>query len=204
MGGDAVLRLLVHVARANLDLDASLLGPDHRGVERAVAVGLGRRDVVLEAAGHHRVGAVHDAERPVAVLLAFGDDAKADDVGELLEGELLPLHLFPDGVGALLAARDAGPQTLIAERLGKRLGDPAHHAAGLIAERLEPRPHGVEAGGVELLEGEVFELCLEGPEARCVPRAARRSPSSPWRSAGASSHRARNGGCACCAGGRRA
>ena len=41
---------------------------DHGGVDRAVVVLLRRRDVILEAARHHRPGRMHDAER----LVAFG------------------------------------------------------------------------------------------------------------------------------------
>ena len=165
VGGDAVLGLLVHVAGADLDLDAPLLGPDHRGMQRAVAVGLGRADIVLEAPRHHRIGAVHDAERPVALLLRVGDDAKADDVGQLLEGELLALHLLPDGIGALFAARDGRAEPLLAQGGRQGLGDPLDHAAGLIAQGIEPRHHGAVAVGVELGEGEVLEFRLEGLQA---------------------------------------
>ena len=35
--GDAELRRLVHLARADLDLERPALGPDHRRVQRAVA-----------------------------------------------------------------------------------------------------------------------------------------------------------------------
>ena len=65
--GDAVFGDLVHLLGADLQLDALLAGADHGGVDRAVVVLLGRRDVVLEAARHHRPGRVHDAERAVAL-----------------------------------------------------------------------------------------------------------------------------------------
>ena len=67
MRGDAVFGDLVHLLGADLQLDALLPGPDHGRVDRAVVVLLGRRDVVLEAARHHRPGGVHDAERLVAI-----------------------------------------------------------------------------------------------------------------------------------------
>ena len=65
--GDAVFGDLVHLPGADLQLDALLARTDHGGVDRAVVVLLGGRDVVLEAARHHRPGGVHDAERLVAL-----------------------------------------------------------------------------------------------------------------------------------------
>ena len=58
--GDAELGDLMHVAGADLDLDALPLGADDAGVERAVIVGLRGRDVVLEAAGHDVIGGMDD------------------------------------------------------------------------------------------------------------------------------------------------
>ena len=83
--GDAVFGDLVHVARADLQLDALLARADHGRVNRAVVVLLGRRDVVLEAARHDRPGRVHDAERLVALGERLHDHAELENVGELLE-----------------------------------------------------------------------------------------------------------------------
>ena len=68
--GEAALGLLVHLAGADLDFDPHLRIVDHRGVQRPIAVALGGRDVVLEAARDHRPALVDQAERVVAVLLA--------------------------------------------------------------------------------------------------------------------------------------
>src|SRR3546814_10184958 len=76
VGSDAVFGHLVHVVGADLHLDAVALGPDDRRVQRAVAVRLGRRDEVLEAAGHHVIAAVQQAERMVAVTQRADDDTK--------------------------------------------------------------------------------------------------------------------------------
>ena len=65
--GDALLGDPVHLVGADLDLDALAPRTDDRRVERLVHVGLGQRDVVLEAPRHRRPLRVHDAERRVAV-----------------------------------------------------------------------------------------------------------------------------------------
>src|SRR5438552_3968453 len=78
----------------------------HGRVQRAVVVLLGRRDVILEAAGHERPFGVDDAECPVAILLGIHQHAEGEDVGKLLEGDLLLLGLLEDRIGTLLAALD--------------------------------------------------------------------------------------------------
>jgi len=49
---------------------------------------------------------VHHAERGVAVLDVAQDDAKAVDVGQLLETDRFALHLGPDRKRLLAAAID--------------------------------------------------------------------------------------------------
>ena len=68
--GDAVLGDAVHLAGADLDLDALAVRADHRRVQRLVHVRLRQRDVVLEAPGHRLPVRVHDAERLVALAHA--------------------------------------------------------------------------------------------------------------------------------------
>ncbi len=101
VGGDAVFVHLVHVVGADLHLHALALRADDGGVERAVVVALGRRDVVLETLRHGRPGRVDDADRAVAVGDGVDEDAEGDDVGELLEGDGLALHLAIDRIGLL-------------------------------------------------------------------------------------------------------
>ena len=68
VGGDAVFGDPVHLLGADLQLDALAPDADDGGVDRAVVVVLGDRDVVLEAAGHDLPVGVDDPERAVAVL----------------------------------------------------------------------------------------------------------------------------------------
>ena len=71
----------VHVLTADLHLDARILAVDDGGVDRPVSIALGRGDVILELAGHHFKMLVNDAQRPIAILGLFGDDAKGHDIG---------------------------------------------------------------------------------------------------------------------------
>ena len=65
--GEAEFVGAVHLAGADLHFHAHRVLVDQRGVERAVAVGLGRRDIVLEAARDELPGRVQHAQRAVAV-----------------------------------------------------------------------------------------------------------------------------------------
>ena len=108
--GDAVLGRLVHVARPHLDLERPALRPDHRRVQRAVAVELRHRDVVLEAAGHRLPERVDQAERAVAVARslvagALRDHAHRGQVVDLVELAALLRHLVVDREEVLRAAR---------------------------------------------------------------------------------------------------
>ncbi|MEZ4237561.1 MAG: hypothetical protein R3F59_15725 [Myxococcota bacterium] len=51
---DALARDAVHLLGADLDLDAAVLRADDRGVQQAVPVTTGPRDVILDAVGHRR------------------------------------------------------------------------------------------------------------------------------------------------------
>ena len=121
--GDAVFGDLVHLLGADLQLDALLAGTDHRRVDGAIVVLLGRRDVVLEAAGHHRPGGVNDAERLVAFGHRLDDHAERKDVGQLLEADRLAFHLAPDRIGALVAALHLGDDAAVGELAGELLLD---------------------------------------------------------------------------------
>ena len=94
---DAELGVAVHLARADLHLHALAVGADHGGVQRLVAVGLGQRDVVLEAPRHRAPDRVHDAERRVDSSAAPSRMiAEGDHVVDLVERDALRLHLRVD------------------------------------------------------------------------------------------------------------
>jgi hypothetical protein len=163
--GDAVFGHGVHVARADLDFDALAFGADHARVQRLVAVRLRRRDVVLEASGHHRVGGVDHAERAVAVFDAVDLDAERHDVGQLFEADVLFLHLQPDRIRRFFAPGDLGLQAAVGQGLAQRLGDARHDIAILFAQERQAGLNGVAGLGVQFLERQVFEFVLDGVHA---------------------------------------
>ncbi len=161
MRGDAVFGDLVHVAGADLQLDALLAGPDHGGVDRAVVVLLWRRDVVLEPRRHHRPGGVDDAERLVALGHRLHHDAEADDVRELLEAHGLALHLAPNRIGALAASGDVRHDAAVAELACQLLLDFRHQTDVAILQGVQTLADHRVGVGIELAERQVLELLAQ-------------------------------------------
>ena len=176
VGGDAGLGDGVHLAGADLHLDALAVAARDGGVDRAVAVRLRLADVVLEAAGHRAPALVDGAEGGVAVADRVGDDAEAVDVGEAGEGLLLLLHLAPDRVGLLLAPDDLGVDLGLAEDGADVLGDLGDHVAALAAQLDEAADDRLARLGVEDLEAEVLELVAHPLHAHAAGERARRCP----------------------------
>ena len=106
VGGDPELGHLVHLVRADLDLQRTPLGTDHGRVQRLVHVELGHRDEVLEAARQRLPQRVDHADRPVAVLHRLDDHPHRREVVDLVELAALLGHLRVDRVEVLGAPGD--------------------------------------------------------------------------------------------------
>jgi len=104
--GDAELGALVHLARADLHLHGPVLRPTDRRVDGAIVIVLRGGDVVVELPGYIGPGSVHDAERAVAVGDRRHHDAHRTHVEDLLERQLLALHLAVDAVDVLRTTAD--------------------------------------------------------------------------------------------------
>jgi hypothetical protein len=97
MSGHALFGDAVHFFGANLHLEWLSFAADDRGVERAVEIVARRRNPVFEAAGHGLPEVVDDAEGRVTMAHLVGrDDARGDEIVDLIERNLLPLELLPD------------------------------------------------------------------------------------------------------------
>ena len=161
MGGDAVFGDVVHLLRADLHLEHHAVGAHDRGVERLIAVGLGRADIILEAAEHGAVEVVDDAENVVAVRDGIDDDAEGEEVEHLVHGLALGIHLAVDAVGVLHAAVDAAEGNMVLGELAlDLLLDALHERAVFLGLLLEGVGDLVEGGGVEVFEGKVLQLPL--------------------------------------------
>src|SRR4051794_1977929 len=124
--GDSPLGALVHLPRADLDLDRLAAGTDDRRVQALVEVELRHRDVVLEPPQHRLPPAVDAAERGVAVLDRVDDHTHGDEVEDLVEVAVLLDHLLVDAPHVLAATSDLRIDVQLgqaAAHLGQRLGE---------------------------------------------------------------------------------
>ena len=170
---DPQLGLGVHLAGADLHLQGPAARPDHRGVQRPVAVRLGVGDVVVELAGDMRPQPVHGAERRIALGLGVHEHAQRPQVEQLLDAglldaERLALHLAPDAVDVLGAAGHLGIDPLAPEPGA----DPAHGlldvAFTVDAPFVELPGDGLVRHRIRFAEREVFDLPFVLPDAEAA------------------------------------
>jgi hypothetical protein len=159
--GDPLLGDAVHLARADLHLEGMALVADDRGVERAIAVGPGHGDEVLDAPGHRPPEVVQDAEDGVAVGDAGHHDAQGHEVVDLVHADALTAQLLVDGVEALDAALERGLQPGGLQLLRHRALDLLDELGGLLAALLHLRGQVPVGLRLQVLEGQVLQLVLD-------------------------------------------
>ncbi len=112
---------------------------------------------------------MHHAQRGVAVLDRADHDAYRAHVEQLLERELLALHLAPDAVDVLGPAvdcggRDAGLAQLALQQLA-HVGDVALAIQAPLGQRTRDAVIGL---GLEIAEREILEFPLQAPDAEPI------------------------------------
>ena len=168
MGGDAILGVLVHLDRANLHFERLALGPDDRGVQRAIAVGFRLRDVIVELAGERRPHVMDDAERRVTIADVVDQDAHGADVVERVDADFLAPHLFPDAIDVLGPSRDVGPNAGLRELASQKTDDAFDIALAVgpaLVQHLRDRLVGSRLEGSQ---AQVLELPFELPDTEPV------------------------------------
>ncbi len=166
--GDAVLGGLVHRVRAHLDLERLALRPDHRRVQRLVAVRLRHRDVVLEAARNRLPERVQHADRAVAVLDGVDQDAHRGEVEDLVELLAAARHLLVDRIEVLGAAEDLRADRDVAQRLVEDARGLLDVLLAIRAALADERLDLGVAARVQRREREVLELPLHLVDAQAM------------------------------------
>ena len=163
--GNPVLGHTVHDLGADLHLDAQTARADHRGVQRAIVVRLGRRDEVLEPFRHHGPGPVDDAQGAVTIVLGLNNHAEAVDVRQGREADRLPLQLAPDRIGRLFAPLHMGGDARLAENRLDLTRHALDGAAVLQLQRLQTALDGDAGRGVQVFERQFFQFRRDGVDA---------------------------------------
>ena len=106
MGRNTGFGNIMHLTGADLHFNPLAVAARNGGVNRAISVGLGLADVILEPARNRTPALMDDPQCPVAVLFVPGNDAEPIDIGETRERLLFLLHLAPNGIRLLGASED--------------------------------------------------------------------------------------------------
>ncbi len=158
VGGDAVVGHRFHFLGADLNLQRNAGVRLQRGVQRLIAVGLGNRHVILEAAGNRNEVIVHRAQHPVAGVHPVDDDAEAEHVHDVRERLMLFLHLLVDAVQMLFPAQHPGLDALFLEAALQAGLDRGENLTAVAARRLHRLADQPRAHRVDVVEGEVLVL----------------------------------------------
>ncbi len=174
VGGKAVLGDVVHAAAAYLHLNPFARLAHECGVEGLVAVGLLVVHPVAQAVGMGLVygaGDVVDFEAFVRFVHAFRHfeyDADGQDVVDLLEGDMLRLHLRPDAVGFLDARLYFVLDACLVELLPDGGRELVEDACQVLADALQLVLDRLVFLGVLVAETEFLELLLHFVQAESV------------------------------------
>ena len=105
--GNTHLCHLVHVFGANLHLNRHAVRPDHRGVQRLIAVRFWNGDVIFHPPRTRLVEAVHLPQHAIAGVRVMDNDAEGVDIHDRVKTLLLEHHFAVDGVQMFFATADA-------------------------------------------------------------------------------------------------
>ena len=112
----------------------------------------------MKRPGNERPLGMDDAERAVAVLDRPDLDAEREDVGQLLERDLLALGLLVDRVGPLLAPLHHRLDAALLQPLREVALDLGDQRAVAPLQPFEAPHDGLVVLGLQLVEGQVLEL----------------------------------------------
>jgi hypothetical protein len=161
VGGDSQLRVLVHLRGPDLDLHPLPVRADHRGVEGLVLVGLGKRDVILEATRDRRPDRMHQPQSRVDHLpLSLQNDPEGDHVVDLIETEALGFHLVVDRSEVLEATGDLDEEAGADQLLGENPLDLFDVSLALLVAALELALQLRRDGQMQGAKGQILELAL--------------------------------------------
>ena len=167
VGRHAVFRHIVHIPGADLHFEGDPFAADDGGVERLIHVGLGRADIVLEAAGDRPVHVVDQTEDVVAVGLGVHDDAQRVQIVNIVEHPVLFEQLPVDAVYVLFPAFHLAGDLFGLQDLGDAVLDRGEEVVvGLPA--FQTVQDLLVSDGIQIAEAAVFHLVLDHHDAEPV------------------------------------
>ena len=161
VGADPQLRLLVHLAGADLYFQHLALGAHHGRVQGAVTVLLGIGDIVVKLIRDVVPQPVHQAQGGVAVGNSRHQDAYGADIVDLGKANTLALHLPPDAVDVLGPAIYLHRQPGVAQHRGQFILDPGDKLVAFHSFTIEQSGDLAVGVTVDVTKRQIFQLPLE-------------------------------------------
>ncbi|RMT54308.1 hypothetical protein ALP46_05441 [Pseudomonas amygdali pv. myricae] len=155
---DAVVGHLFHFAGANLDFDRYAMHTEQGRMQGLVAVGLGDRDVVLEAAGQRLVQIMYSAQYAITGIDLVDDDAECVDIHDLVEGATLAAHLLVDAIQMFLPPTDVAFDAIDGQTMTQGLFDLVDQFLAIAPGALDRLVDSRGAHRVHRLEAQVLEF----------------------------------------------
>ena len=139
------------------------------GVQTLVQIGLGRTDIVFEAAEDRLIQIMHNAQHVIAVRHRIHDDAEGDQVENLVERLVLGEHFTVNAVGVLQAAVNHRiGNTALLHALHDLLIDPVHEVLVFGFLGLQRGGNFLIAHRVQIFQRQVFQFPLHALHTQAV------------------------------------
>src|SRR6185312_8923035 len=148
----------VHLFRANLHFELHAAFGHDRGMQRLIQVRPRHRDEVLDAPRHRPPDAMDSAQRGIAVVYRFGDDADGEQVIDLVYRDALPLQFLMNAVEPLDAMVDAGFDGILFELFLYEFDRLLQEGIALFTPRVHLLFDLLVPNRVDVLKCEVFEF----------------------------------------------
>ena len=168
MRRDTVFCHLVHFRGADLDFKRDTIAANNRGVQRLVAVGLGRGNIVLKSSRNGLIQVMHIAQNVIAVGHGVYDDAHGADVVDFIHGLVLGVHLAINRVDMLDACRDIMTDTGLVELERDALLDVIEEILVSLGLLFQSVHNFLIANRVKDTQTQVFQLPLDAAHAQSV------------------------------------
>ena len=117
----------MHFLGTDLDLYRLSLRADYYRMNRLITIRFRRGNIVVKLFGNMLEVSMHGTQRRVAILQSLGNDPHRPDIKQLLEGQALFLHLFPDAVDVFWPPVNLGFDVFVIEEILQR----AHHVVDI-------------------------------------------------------------------------
>src|SRR3546814_6584380 len=102
-----------------------------------------------------------DTEGPIAIFRPFRNDAEGHYVGKLFKADVPFLHLFPNGIGMLLASGNRYLQAPFAQQQLQVHGNAGDLVAAAFLQMIQPFGDAVAGVGLKLLKGKELHFAHE-------------------------------------------